>query len=189
MNNLSLKASVLFVFCLIIGCKDTKFKSEFIYNYPTSIDMSAVQCFLKNPINNSQMYENSYKSKCELSLNQDSLNLTSVLRKYYDCTYFNKGKVIAKINSSVFKTDSTWTLGTNGYKLHYFETSEQTFPLKKELNIGSSIHDFFKLFGKPKRLKNSYIYNYRFQEFSSALVLEFTHEVVTKITITNTMSH
>ncbi|WP_353778643.1 hypothetical protein [Winogradskyella sp. 3972H.M.0a.05] len=151
------------------------------------IDTIVVKDFLKDPRNNLIINNLQYEIECKTSENQNPYNLKISVRVYYDCKYMHKGEKIAEMKSSVFKTDSTWTFGTNGFEIYHFETSLESFPFKNELKIGSTIQDFQKVFGIPQKQTNKYSYNFEFELFSSKLILEYYKNIVTKITVTNNM--
>lgn len=187
MSKLILKTYFLLILLFALSCTNPKKQSEIDSDSTIIIDSSLVKDFLRDPRNSLIMNKLEYETECKLSEKPNSSELRFILCEYYDCEYLNKGKKIAEMKYSVFKTDSTWPLGTNGLQIYRFETDKQTFPLKSGLKVGSTIQDFQEVFGIPKKLKNKYSYDFEFELFSSTLILESKNNTVTKITVANTM--
>ncbi|WP_046757777.1 hypothetical protein [Kordia jejudonensis] len=179
--------SIIFILTVtcIFSCTDKK-NGVNIAKSKIEIDTIQVKNFLKDPRNNLAINKLDYETECTPSETKNPTDVKVISRKYYDCKYIYKGEKIAEMKSSIFKTDSTWTFGTNGFEIHHFESDQEFFPLKNGLSIGSTVEDFQHLFGMPKKLMNTYLYNFEFELFSSKLILEYDKNMVTKITVINT---
>lgn len=186
MRKLFKKITYLLILISTVNCTDTKSQSEMIADSNMELDTVAVEEFLKDPRNNLALNKLEYTTECNLSENKKPNNLDVSLKEYYNCIYTFKGEKIAEMKSSVFKTDSTRALGTNGLKIYRFQTDQESFPLKNELKVGSAIQDFQELFGIPKKhSKDKYFYEFEFELFSSNLILVLEENIVTQITVAN----
>ncbi|MFK7750501.1 MAG: hypothetical protein AB8B65_19070 [Kordia sp.] len=179
------KTYFIWIFLFAISCTTEKKQQNKDIGFTIEVDSSIIKDFLKDPRNNLLLNELAFEAKCNPDTIKKSVLRGKFEREYYNCSYMDKGEKVAAMKSSVIKTDSTWSLGTNGFEIYHFETNKPSFPLKHDLKIGSSIQDFQKIFGSSKKLKNTYSYNFKFDLFSSKLVIESQENVVTKIIVTN----
>lgn len=185
MKKLLLKTYFIWVFLFTMSCHIEKKQQSKDIGFTIEVDSSIIKDFLKDPRNNLHLNELAFKVKCNPDTIKKSVLKGKFAREYDNCSYMHKGEKVAAIKSSVIKTDSTWSFGTNGFEIYYFETDKPSFPLKQDLKVGASIQDFQKIFGNARKLKNTYSYDFKFKLFSSNLVLESQQNMVTKITITN----
>ncbi|MGS2727889.1 hypothetical protein ACU8DI_14865 [Psychroserpens sp. BH13MA-6] len=187
MTKLFKRISYLLILSCILNCVNTKSQNGLNSDLNIELDSVAVKEFLEDPRNNLAINKLEYETECKLSENQDTSNLEVTSREYHDCTYIFKGKKVAEMKSSVFKTDSTWPFGTNGLEIYLFQTDQESFPLKNNLKVGATIEDFQNFLGIQKKLTNKYYYEFEFELFSSKLNLEYDENIVTKITVANTV--
>lgn len=172
---------------LVIACSPNNKKND--SDVVFKVDTLAVKIFLANPINSSDIRKEQLTEGCKLIENSKhgkiDLELQFGMKEFYSCSYKKNREQIGYLEHSVFKTDSTWALGTNGYRLINFETSSKELPLKFGLNVGSSVEDFEKYFGRlpVKENKCSFEFNDGFETF--LLELESLDNIINKISISS----
>ena len=99
-----------------------------------NIDTFFIKYYLDNPIDHSKITAQKDLKEAgtidESKLNP-KLNHLPFKLIYYNCSYTFSDQLGAIMKYSVFKNDSTWSFGSNGFRLYYFETTNEEFPLKK----------------------------------------------------------
>lgn len=102
-----------------------------------------------------------------------------------ECFYLMDKDTLAITIFRMFKTDSTWRLGTNGYELEKFECWDERVPLKLGLGIGMSVDAFERQFG-PFEVMRRNIYSKTFSIYHRKieLMLETKEKGVARIIIT-----
>ena len=174
--------------CLVLSvsnCKNTE-DNIGINKKKIELDSVLIKNFLLDPRDNSSLKNLEFKTNLKQVTNTtDSTDIFP--RENYHVEYLKGDRKIAKMSFSLYKTDSTWTFGTNGLRVQLFESDYKEFPLKYDLNVGTKVSDFLKTFGTTTGFRNKYFYNFKFDLFSSILIIEHENKIVKKITIANTV--
>ncbi|CAL2093042.1 hypothetical protein [Tenacibaculum sp. 190524A05c] len=174
---------LMFTFFSISNCNHTKNNIEINYE-KTKLDSTLIKSFLLDPRDNSSLKNLEFKTNLKQLTNANDSTYIFPRENYY-VEYLKDNRKIAEMSFSTYKTDSTWTFGTNGLRIQLFESDNKEFPLKYNLTVGTKVSIFFKTFGTPTELKKKYLYNFKFDLFSSRLILEHKNNIVKKITIAN----
>ncbi|SNR14197.1 protein of unknown function [Tenacibaculum jejuense] len=175
----------MYLLLSVWSCKHAGNKTE-INKKKTELDSVLIKNFLLDPRDNSSLKNLDFKTNLKQLTNANDSTYIFPRENYY-VEYLKDNRKIAEMSFSTYKTDSTWTFGTNGLRIQLFESDNKEFPLKYNLTVGTKVSDFFKTFGTPTEFKKKYLYDFKFNLFSSRLILEHKNNIIKKITIANTV--
>lgn len=142
----------------------------------TTLDTLDIKIFLMDPVDSTGM--KAFERNCFVV---DTTGLV-LPRIEYKCWYIIDQDTVVNMTTSVYKTDSTWMFGTNGFKVEKFECSDDRVTLKYGLRVGSEIADFEKYFGQMRNDQDLYFTEFKFT--STELFLLVENGRVRKILIT-----
>ena len=146
------------------------------------MDTTAMRNYLTDPRNNYGFDKTQTKSEC---VTKDSIEPGVVVkREIRTCTYSKDDSVLYYITFTVFQTDSTWAFDTNGWQLLTFDCDNKKMSLKYGLQVGSTIQDFQKYFGKFSCDKgNKFFHETTIDNRRVTLMLITENSIVTRIKI------